>query len=218
MLKTKWYIYLIILFIVVISTITIVGNNLYSQNPIVVGGGSGTFVTLSGDASSTTTGGATVVNGIKGVLFCTGYTPTNRQFVVYTTGGTPNPCYAAASGGSGGQLTATFLLCAGGCYVGETTNWKWFAEFPLTFTQCGIDAITYPTGSAVTVDLLKGGTTTIFSSAIPTLADGSSIFVNTTGMATNASFTQGQFITAAVTGVGSTVAGQFVTVTCMATY
>src|ERR1035441_1953101 len=63
--------------------------------------GSGTFVTLSGDASSTATGGATVVNGLKGVPFCAGYTPTNGQVVAYTTGGSPNPCYAAATGGAG---------------------------------------------------------------------------------------------------------------------
>ena len=70
-----------------------------------VGGGSGTFVQLSGDASSTVTGGATVVNGLKGVPFCTGYTPANGQFVEYTTGGSPNPCYTAAAGGTGGSMT-----------------------------------------------------------------------------------------------------------------
>jgi hypothetical protein len=68
---------------------------------VALGGGSGTFVTLSGDTTSQANGGATVVNGIKGVLFCTGYTPTNGQFVEYTTGGSPNPCYAAASASSG---------------------------------------------------------------------------------------------------------------------
>ena len=67
--------------------------------------GSGTFVQLSGDASSTATGGATVVNGLKGVPFCTGFTPTNGQAVTYTTGGAPNPCYAASTltGAPGGS-------------------------------------------------------------------------------------------------------------------
>ena len=63
-----------------------------SPSANITGGGSGTFVTLSGDASSTSTGGATVVNGLKGVPFCTGYTPTEGQFVKWTALSTPNPC------------------------------------------------------------------------------------------------------------------------------
>jgi hypothetical protein len=116
------------------------------------------------------------------------------------------------------ELTATFLLCAGGCYAGETTNWKWTAPFALTFTGCVIDAVTYPTGAAVTVNLLKGGTTTIFSGAVPTLAGGSSAYATDTGMAANAAFTQGQYLIASVLTAGSTVAGQFVNVVCTATY
>ena len=67
--------------------------------------GSGTFVTLSGDATSTATGGATTVQGLKGVPFCTGFTPTNGQAVEYTTGGTPNPCYSAATPSGSGTVT-----------------------------------------------------------------------------------------------------------------
>ena len=116
------------------------------------------------------------------------------------------------------ELTATFLLCAGGCYAGETTNWKWSAPFAVTFTGCVMDAVTYPTGAAVTVDLLKGGTTTIFSSAVPALAGGASTFSTDTGMAANAAFTQGQYLIAKVLTPGSTVAGQFVNLVCTATY
>lgn len=36
--------------------------------------------------------------GIDGVPFCTGFTPVAGQTVVYTTGGTPNPCWSAAGG------------------------------------------------------------------------------------------------------------------------
>jgi hypothetical protein len=44
---------------------------------------------------------------INGVPFCTGFSPSNGQFIQYTTGSTPNPCYTAASGGSG---SGSFVL------------------------------------------------------------------------------------------------------------
>jgi hypothetical protein len=118
-----------------------------------------------------------------------------------------------------GKITATFLLCAGGCYVGETTNWKWTAPFALTFTGCVIDAVTYPTGTgSLTVDLLKAGTTTIFSGAVPTLAGGSSAYATDTGMAAGAAMTQGQYLIASVLAVSGTLPGQFVNLVCTATY
>ena len=80
---------------------------------VFAAGGSGTFVALSGDASSTSTGGATVVNGLKGVPFCTGYTPTNGQAVSYTTAGSPNPCYTAATGGGGATIPSVTNLIKG---------------------------------------------------------------------------------------------------------
>jgi len=55
---------------------------------------------------------ATVV-GLKTVPFCTGYTPTNGQFVQYTTGGTPNPCYSAAGASGSGITTLTQDVSAG---------------------------------------------------------------------------------------------------------
>lgn len=64
-------------------------------------GGSGSFDALSGDATSTATGGATTVIGLKGVPFCTGFTPTNGNALEYTTGSSPNPCYTAATPGGG---------------------------------------------------------------------------------------------------------------------
>jgi hypothetical protein len=44
---------------------------------------------------------------INGVPFCTGFAPSNGQFIQYTTGSTPNPCYTATSGGSG---SGSFVL------------------------------------------------------------------------------------------------------------
>jgi hypothetical protein len=68
-------------------------------------GGSGTFNALTGDATSTATGGATTVLGLKGVPFCTGYTPTNLQYLQYTTASSPNPCYTAATVSGSGTVT-----------------------------------------------------------------------------------------------------------------
>jgi hypothetical protein len=66
-------------------------------------GGSGSFNALTGDAISTATGGATTVQGLKGVPFCTGFTPTNGQSIQYTTASSPNPCYTAATVSGGGS-------------------------------------------------------------------------------------------------------------------
>jgi trimeric autotransporter adhesin len=46
------------------------------------------------------------VAGLKSVPFCTGYTPTNGQFVEFSTALSPNPCYTAAavSGGQGASI------------------------------------------------------------------------------------------------------------------
>ena len=53
-------------------------------------------------ASMDFTGTGTIdANEIVGVPFCSGFSPTNAQFLQYTTGGTPNPCYSSASGGGG---------------------------------------------------------------------------------------------------------------------
>ena len=134
------------------------------------GGGSGTFVTLSGDASSTSTGGATVVNGLKGVPFCTGYTPTNGQFVEYTTGGSPNPCYSAATAGAGGSLpvvafnpnTATSLTCPG------TSGAQFVASTTLTGAASIPTVSCAPTGgTAVTVQIVLVQGSTPYALTLP---------------------------------------------------
>ena len=57
----------------------------------------------SGSASGDLGGSypAPTVAGINGVPLCTGFTPTNGQNVQYLTGGTPNPCWTAATAASG---------------------------------------------------------------------------------------------------------------------
>ena len=52
------------------------------------------------------------VAGLDTVPFCSGYTPTNGEFVQYTTGGSPSPCYSAAAatatGTAGGDLSGSY--------------------------------------------------------------------------------------------------------------
>lgn len=52
---------------------------------------------LTGDVTNTAGTLATTVGGLKGVPFCTGFTPTAGQMIIYTTSNTPNPCYAAVT-------------------------------------------------------------------------------------------------------------------------
>ena len=46
---------------------------------------------------------AATVKGINTVPLCTGFTPSNGQYLHYTTGSSPNPCWEPASGGGGGN-------------------------------------------------------------------------------------------------------------------
>ena len=63
------------------------------------------FAVTTNGTSGPATYAANVLNipqygsgGIDGVPFCTGFTPVAGQTVIYTTGGTPNPCWSAAGG------------------------------------------------------------------------------------------------------------------------
>lgn len=132
--------------------------------------------------------------------------------------GNYNDLIGRPSGSAHGLLTSTFLLCAGPCTINETSNWKWTAPVALSITGCTIDAMTYPTGSAVTVDVLKNGGATIFASAVPALAGGAASFNTQTGMSAAAALNPGDYLIAKVTGAGSIVAGQFVNLVCIASY
>ncbi len=69
-------------------------------------GNTGPAVGATGDINATGR-----VIGINSVPLCTGFTPTNGQNLQYTTGGTPNPCYTAASSVTGiaGGFSVMFL-------------------------------------------------------------------------------------------------------------
>jgi len=206
------------------------GQNLYLCKP------DNTWTQLSG-------GG-----GAAGAIACIG-TPGNtagsyRQ-QCQTTAGALYACNNAAGctvagdwvavGGGGGvsKKAATFLLCVGspGCYVGEFTNLKFSATEADTVTGCQIDAMFYPTGTNLTIDILKnptiGGTpgsltltggTTIFSSTVSTLAAGSSMYSTQSGMAAAAALAPGDYLVAKVLTADATVPGWGVNLTCTVTY
>jgi hypothetical protein len=55
--------------------------------------------TAAGDLSGSSSSQEVV--GLESVPFCTSYSPINGDFVEYTTGGTPSPCYGPATAPSG---------------------------------------------------------------------------------------------------------------------
>ena len=70
----------------------------------------------------------------------------------------------------------------------------------------------------MTVDVLKAGAISIFSSTPLILAGGSSAYSTQTAMSTAATLAPGDYLIAKVLTSGSTVAGQFVNVVCTAAY
>ena len=82
--------------------------------PNAAGSSAGGIACLSGDVAAGSGGSCVTatVQGIESVPFCTGYTPTNGEFVQYTTGGSPSPCYSAAAatatGTAGGDLSGSY--------------------------------------------------------------------------------------------------------------
>ena len=92
------------------------------------GGGSGiTALTQDVLASGSGSVAATVV-GIDTVPLCSGFAPANGQFLEYTTGGSPSPCYGASVATGGVHCTARFNPSSGaiaslsvtGCITGVT--------------------------------------------------------------------------------------------------
>jgi hypothetical protein len=102
-----------------------------------VGSGAGLAPTGTGTVSA---------NQLNGVAFCTGFTPTTGQNLQYTTGGSPNPCYTAASGGGSGgawtNITGSSQVTASGCTQSASTG--------------GNCAVSGSTTTAVTFSVIPG--------------------------------------------------------------
>jgi hypothetical protein len=142
------------------------------------------------------TSSATKVAGLKGVPFCTGFTPTNGQVLEYTTSSSPNPCYTAVSVGGGG---AAFNLITGGTntsaamVVGTGASITVSGSGAVTATALNAQYIDWSAGSGPTsiankptIPTVTGGTctnqvvTAISSSAVPTCTTIGSAYVNNT--------------------------------------
>ena len=62
------------------------------------------------------------ITALDSVSLCTGFTPTNGQLLQYTTGGSPNPCWTAATAGGGTIPNTTQTLKGDGLdtvYAGD---------------------------------------------------------------------------------------------------
>ena len=117
---------------------------------------------ITGDATLSSLG-VWANTGFDTVPICTGFTPTNGQFLEYTTGSSPNPCYTAA--------TASGSFTAGGDLSGTSSNQtvKGLDTVPFCtgFTPANAQFVEYTTASspnpcytaAVPSGVLPSGTT-----------------------------------------------------------
>lgn len=89
------------------SGLTCVDNAGSNRTDISASGGGGGITALTQDVAASGSGSvAATVQGIDTVPLCGGYAPTNGQFLEYTTGGSPNPCYSSGAGGGSGTFSA----------------------------------------------------------------------------------------------------------------
>lgn len=98
------------------------------------GGSPNAITALTGDVTATGPGSAAAtVKGLDSVLFCAGFTPTNGEFLEYTTASSPDPCYTATASSGGitaltgdgtatGPGSAAFTLATVNSDVGSYTN------------------------------------------------------------------------------------------------
>lgn len=100
----------------------------------------------AGASLAPTSTGTISANQLNSVPFCTGFTPTNGQNLQYTTGGSPNPCYTAATASSSSTPRIVNYT-----YVTETSS--------TPVASITSPAITVTAGDTVAVNCGSRGTT-----------------------------------------------------------
>lgn len=139
-------------------------------NFVQVGSAGGSF-TAAGDLSGSSA--SQTVIGLKGTLFCTGFTPTNGQAVTLTTASSPNPCWTAVapSGGVASVFGRTGIVVAvsGDYTVAQVTGAAPLASPALTGTP------TVPTAAPGT------NTTQVASTAFVVANSGGTLAGDVTG-------------------------------------
>jgi hypothetical protein len=112
--------------------------------------------TAGGDLSGTYPN-PTVVK-ISSVPLCAGFSPTNGQVLEYTTGGSPNPCYAAVTPTAGGVSSFNTRTGAIALTSGDVTT-------ALTFTPANIASPTFTGTPAAPTPTTSDNTTKIATTA-----------------------------------------------------
>jgi hypothetical protein len=163
------------------------------------GGGGGGATCITGDVTAGSGSGclAATVVGLESVPFCAGYTPTNGQFIQYTTGGSPNPCYSAATAGGGsGAFSGTGLTVYSGLAGVSLTGATVY--FPI-----GGGSLASATEANVNTFQGSGGTVSGFGADIST-ALGTTIAANNVVVLTWRKNGSGQSVTCTITNPTTT--------------
>lgn len=142
------------------------------------------FPALTGDVTNTAGSLATIVGGLDGMPFCSGFTPANNQQLEYTTALSPNPCYTAV-------------------FTGVLPN----AQTGTTYTYVTGDRASYVTfsnASAVAVTLPQSGSTGFGSNWVNKSCNIGAGTVTITPTTSHISYTSGTGYTASATSVALT--------------
>ena len=140
------------------------------------------------------------VKGVNGVPLCTGFTPTNGQTIQYTTGGTPNPCYAAATVSSGGSGT-----------VGSGTSGQ-VCKYSTSGTSCAGATLAESDVAGLVSDLAGKAAT----SAIPSPSSSNPVVNGTAAPGTSANYARADHVHPTDTsraGTSACTTGQYATAT-----
>lgn len=113
---------------------------------------SGSF-SAGGDLSGTSSSQEVV--GVHSVPLCTGFSPTNGQNLQYTTGSSPNPCWTAVTGSSGG-----FAYSVLPAPPNVSSGWTWANQLSSTANNNGATLLLARSNQST-------NSTSIFTQSVP---------------------------------------------------